>query len=50
LLPVAESGNVLLNGEALSLQPGVLEIGTAGDRTLVRVSSGTFAFELGVIQ
>ena len=50
LLPVAESGNVLLNGEALSLQPGVLEIGTAGDRTLVRVVSGTYNFDLGILQ
>jgi hypothetical protein len=49
LLPVAESGNVLLNGEALSLQPGVLEIGTAGDRTLVRVVGGTYNFDLGAI-
>jgi len=47
LLPVPEGYAVTLNGAPLADQAGVLEIGTSGDRILVKVTSGTFEFDLG---
>jgi alpha-L-rhamnosidase len=47
LLPVPQGHEVQLNGAPLATQTGVLEIGASGDRTLVRVTSGTFQFDLG---
>lgn len=47
LLPVPEGHAVQLNGQALAVQTGVLEIGVQDGRMLVKVSSGTFNFELG---
>ena len=47
LLPVPEGHAVQLNGQALAVQTGVLEIGAQDGRMLVKVSSGTFNFDLG---
>jgi len=47
LLPVSEGHEVQMNGAPLALQDGVLEIGTSGDRILVRLTGGTFHFDLG---
>ena len=47
LLPVPEGHAVTLNGAPLAQQAGVLEIGTQGDRILVKVVSGTYEFDLG---
>lgn len=46
-LPVPEGYPVELNGATVDGQAGVLEIGAAGERLMVRVSSGTFRFDLG---
>ena len=46
LLPVAEIDGVQLNGEELTLQKGVLEIGQQDDRVLVKVISGAYQFDL----
>lgn len=47
LLPVSEGHEVQMNGAPLALQDGVLEIGTGGNRILVRLTGGTFHFDLG---
>ena len=47
LLPVSAGHTVMLNGAALAEQAGVLEIGTSGDRILVKVTSGSYNFDLG---
>ena len=49
LLPVAETGGVQLNGTPLAVQTGVQEIGQQDGRVLVKVISGTYDFDLGVI-
>ena len=47
LLPVPEGHEVQLNGAPLAVQKGVLEVGASDGRMLVRVTSGTFQFDLG---
>lgn len=47
LLPASDSNAVQLNGSALAVQTGVLEIGEQDGRTLVRLISGTYTFDLG---
>ena len=47
LLPVPEGHAVTLNDAPLAQQVGVLEIGTQGDRILVKVVGGTYRFDLG---
>lgn len=47
LLPVAPGSAVTVNGAALAVQTGILEVGEQDGRILVKAISGTYTFELG---
>ena len=47
LLPIADGTNVKVNGSALAVQTGILEVGQQDGRVLVRAISGTYTFDLG---
>lgn len=47
LLPVSADHEILLDGTALSVRTGVQEIGQQDGRTLVRLISGSYTFDLG---
>ena len=47
LLPIAEDSSVTVNGQALAVMTGILEVGQQDGRVLVKAISGTYTFELG---